>query len=152
MHRPTAEVFGGSWLPATMSIALVCTHSPRSAKYLTYSPMSWDKKKSQALFVTSWCPRKLYPAYGLETGHGFACSAPTSTCQRARIGVPWLPGDAVPAAAIAPCQQHHFPDRPTRQGPAPAHSCLGKHRQLVSPTASHVPDGAPLLCLCMVMS
>lgn len=58
MHLPPAEVFGGSWLPATMPIALVCTHSPCSAKYLMYSPMHWDKGKAQALFVTSCCPRK----------------------------------------------------------------------------------------------
>lgn len=152
MHLPAAEVLGGSWLPATMSIALVCTHSPRSAKYLTYSPRRWDKEKSQALFVTSRCPRKPYPAYGLEAGHGFACSAPSSMCQRARMEVPWLPGDAIPAAAIASHQQHHFPDIPTGLSSASAHPCLGKHRQLVSPTAGHVPDGAPLLCLCMTTS
>lgn len=84
---PAAAVLGGSWLPATVPIA-VCTHSPCSAKYLTYSPMRWDKEKSQALFVTSQCPRKQRPAYRPESGCGLACSAPSPTIEQLIWGFP----------------------------------------------------------------
>lgn len=149
MHLPTAEVFGGSWLPATMSIALVCTHSPCSAKYLTYSPMCWNKEKSQALSPTSALESRTQP-----TGWRLAMDLLALHHHPHAKEPGWgFPGSQkMPAAAIDPRQQHHFPDRPTRLGSAPARPCLGKHGQLVSPTAGHIPDEALSLCLCMAMS